>query len=104
MDLIARWNVQPDTVNYTRAACLLQGNVMMDVKMDGLVLIVLKRMWPSQVNQFAQLQFLNILTLKQLIDGTCNHRKPNFAETGNHSLETYQNYLIYVTVISVHAM
>jgi hypothetical protein len=42
MDLSARRVVQPDTVKYTQAASLVQGNVTVDVKMDGLVLIVVK--------------------------------------------------------------
>jgi hypothetical protein len=45
MDVIARSNVQPDHAKIeTHFAILEQGNVKVYVKMDGLVLIVLKLM------------------------------------------------------------
>ena len=44
MDLIARRIVQPDTVHNTLSASLLQGHVQVDVKMDGLALIVVNLM------------------------------------------------------------
>ena len=53
MDFSARRVVRPDTVNYIHPATLVQGNVKVDVKMDGLVLIVVLLVGPSQVNKLA---------------------------------------------------